>query len=56
MKVFALAGAQEWPTGDRTQIISDRVIGALGLSKDELSKTTPLFQHRDSATLVIKFD
>ena len=25
-------------------------------SREELSKTTPLFQHRDSATLVIKFD
>ena len=34
----------------------ERVIRALGLSKDELSKTTPLFEHKDSATLAIKFD
>jgi hypothetical protein len=34
----------------------DRVISALGLSRDELSKTAPLFQHKDSAALVIKFD
>jgi hypothetical protein len=43
--------------GDAVLVTNDeRIIGALGLSKDELSKTTPLFQHRDSATLVIKFD
>lgn len=43
--------------GDAVLVTNDeRVISALGLSKDELSKTTPLFQHRDSATLVIKFD
>ena len=43
--------------GDAVLVTNDeRVIGALGLSREELSKTTPLFQHRDSATLVIKFD
>ena len=43
--------------GDAVLVTNDeRIISALGLSKDELSKTTPLFQHRDSATLVIKFD
>jgi hypothetical protein len=43
--------------GDAVLVTSDeRVIGALGLTREELSKTTPLFQHRDSATLVIKFD
>ena len=43
--------------GDALLVTNDeRVINALGLSKDELSKTTPLFQHRDSATLVIKFE
>lgn len=43
--------------GDAVLVTSDeRVIKALGLSQDELSKTTPLFQHKDSATLVIKFE
>ena len=43
--------------GDAVLVTNDeRVIGALGLSREELSKTTPLFRHRDSATLVIKFD
>ena len=43
--------------GDAVLVTNDeRVIGALGLSPEELSKTTPLFRHRDSATLVIKFD
>ena len=43
--------------GDAVLVTNDdRIIGALGLSREELSKTTPLFQHRDSATLVIKFD
>ena len=43
--------------GDAVLVTNDeRVIGALGLSSEELSKTTPLFRHRDSATLVIKFD
>jgi hypothetical protein len=43
--------------GDAVLITNDeRVIKTLGVSKDDLSKTTPLFQHKDSATLVIKFD
>jgi hypothetical protein len=43
--------------GDALLVTNDeRIITALGLSKEELSKTTPLFQHRDSATLVIKFE
>ena len=43
--------------GDALLVTNDeRVIKALGLSRDELSKTTPLFQHKDSATLVIKFE
>jgi hypothetical protein len=42
--------------GDAVLITNDtRVIVTLGLSRDELSKTTPLFQHKDAATLVIKF-
>ena len=43
--------------GDALLVTNDeRVIKALGISKDDLSKTAPLFQHKDSATLVIKFD
>jgi hypothetical protein len=43
--------------GDALLVTNDeRIITALGLSREELSKTTPLFQHRDSATLVIKFE
>jgi hypothetical protein len=43
--------------GDAVLVTSDeRIITALGLSREELSKTTPLFQHKDSATLVIKFE
>ena len=43
--------------GDAVLVTNDeRVISALGISREELSKTTPLFQHRDSATLVIKFE
>jgi hypothetical protein len=43
--------------GDAVLVTNDeRVINALGLSREQLSKTTPLFQHKDSVTLVIKFD
>jgi hypothetical protein len=43
--------------GDAVVVTNDeRVTKALGLSKDELSKTAPLFQHKDSAVLVIKFE
>jgi len=43
--------------GDAVLITNDeRVINAFGLSREELSKTTPLFQHRDSITLAIKFE
>ena len=43
--------------GDALLVTNDeRIIKALGLSKEDLSKTTPLFQHKDSATLVIKFE
>jgi hypothetical protein len=43
--------------GDAVIVTSDeRVTKALGLSKEELSKTAPLFQHKDSAVLVIKFE
>ena len=43
--------------GDALLVTNDeRIIKALGLGKEELSKTTPLFQHKDSATLVIKFE
>jgi hypothetical protein len=43
--------------GDAVLVTNDeRIISGLGISREELSKTTPLFQHRDSATLVIKFD
>ena len=41
--------------GDAVLVTNDeRVIQAFSLSREELSKTTPLFQHRDSVTLVIK--
>jgi hypothetical protein len=43
--------------GDAVLVTNDeRVIKALNLGPDELSKTTPLFQHKHSVTLVIKFD
>jgi len=43
--------------GDAVVITNDeRIIKTLGLSKEELSKTAPLFQHKDSAVLVIKFE
>src|SRR5262249_47895263 len=43
--------------GDALLVTNDqRILEALGLSRDELSKTAPLFQHKDSAALVIKFD
>jgi hypothetical protein len=43
--------------GDAVLITNDeRVLKTLGLTKAELEKTTPLFRHKDSATLVIKFD
>jgi hypothetical protein len=43
--------------GDGLLVTNDaRIIGALGLSKDEISKTAPLFQHKDSVVLVIKFE
>jgi hypothetical protein len=43
--------------GDALLVTNDeRVIKALGLSKDELAKTTPLFKNKDSVSLVIKFE
>ena len=43
--------------GDALVVTNDeRVIKAFGLSKDDLAKTTPLFQHKDSVTLVVKFE
>ena len=52
-----VADQAKYQGGDAVLVTSDeRVISSLGLSREELSKTTPLFQHRDSATLVIKFD
>jgi hypothetical protein len=43
--------------GDAVLVTNDeRIIKVFGLSKDEISKTTPLFQHKDSVTLAIKFD
>jgi hypothetical protein len=43
--------------GDAVVVTNDeRIIKALGLSKDEVSKTAPLFQHKDSVVLVVKFD
>jgi hypothetical protein len=52
-----VADQAKYRGGDAVLVTSDeRIISALGLSREELSKTTPLFQHRDSATLVIKFD
>ncbi len=42
--------------GDALLVTSDEgVVKALGLSSDQLSKTAPLFQLKDSAVLVIKF-
>ena len=52
-----VADQAKYRGGDAVLVTNDeRIIGSLGLSREELSKTTPLFQHRDSATLVIKFD
>ena len=43
--------------GDAVLVTNDeRVLKLLGLGRDALSKTTPLFQHKDSAALVIKFE
>ena len=43
--------------GDAVLVTNDeRVLKLLGLDRDALSKTTPLFQHKDSAALVIKFE
>ena len=43
--------------GDAVLVTNDeRVLKLLGLGRDELSKTTPLFQLKDSAALVIKFE
>lgn len=43
--------------GDAVVVTADeRVIQSLGLSRDEVSKTAPLFRSRDSVVLVIKFD
>jgi len=43
--------------GDAVLVTNDeRIITGLGLSREQLSKTTPLFQYKDSATLVIKFE
>lgn len=43
--------------GDAVVVTNDeRIIKALSLTKEELSKTAPLFQHKDSAVLVIKFE
>ena len=43
--------------GDAVVITNDeRIIKALNLSKEELSKTAPLFQHKDSAVLIVKFE
>jgi hypothetical protein len=52
-----VADQAKYQGGDAVLVTSDeRIVGALGLSREELSKTAPLFQHKDSATLVIKFD
>jgi hypothetical protein len=43
--------------GDAVLVTNDeRIIAALGLSKEEVSKTAPLFQHKDSVVLVVKFE
>ena len=44
--------------GHRTPRVAARLAMevAMKLSKEDLSKTAPLFQHKDSAVLVIKFD
>ncbi len=34
----------------------DRVLKAFGLTKEDLEKTTPLFDHKDKIVLVIKFE
>jgi hypothetical protein len=50
------AGQAKFRGGDAVLVTNDeRVVKALGLSREELAKTTPLFQHKDSVTLVIKF-
>ena len=43
--------------GDAVVVTNDqRVIQAMGLSKEDLAKTTPLFKNKDSVTLVVKFE
>ena len=43
--------------GDAVLVTSDKhVLKALGLGRDDVSKSAPLFQHKDSAVLVIKID
>ncbi len=34
----------------------DRILKAFSLTKDDLEKTTPLFEHKDKVVLVIKFE
>ena len=34
----------------------DRVINSLGITKEEMEETTPLFNHKDKVTLAIKFE
>ncbi len=43
--------------GDALVVTNDeRIIKAFGLSKEDLAKTTPLFDHKDSITLIVKFE
>jgi hypothetical protein len=51
------ADQAKYQGGDAVLVTNDpRIIKALGLSAEDLTKTTPLFQHKDSATLVIKLE
>jgi hypothetical protein len=51
------AAQAKYRGGDGLLVTNDaRIISALGLGKDEIAKTAPLFQHKDSVVLVIKFE
>jgi hypothetical protein len=51
------AAQAKYRGGDGLLVTNDaRVVSALGLGKDEIAKTAPLFQHKDSVVLVIKFE
>ncbi len=50
------ASQAKYRGGDAVLVTNDeKIIKALGLSKEEIEKTTPLFDHKDKVTLAVKF-